>query len=309
MICIDIIGPLPLTKRGNRYILSCIDRFSRMVKLIPLETITASNIALEFKNNWILEYGTPKQILSDRGLQFTGAIFRILCKVFGIDKLFSTAYHPQTNGMVERWHRFFKGRLRTIAQDKNLDFVKGNDDWDLYYKEIEFAYNTTPNDMTGYAPYDIIYGKIVKRPSQRILSQNMNNVIENSVNTYNTENMKLSDKVKIYIKLLEKQRDILSSEIEQNMKKYDEQRKKYYDKTRKQPKHFEDGAQVVVDFGVGKTGNVQKFNINRKRAVIVDKISENVYVVRYENGKYDKINIERLYRYSGEQEDEENKEE
>ena len=264
MVAIDIIGPLPLTMKGNRYILSVIDRFSRMVKLIPLQTITAANIALEFKDNWLLQHGIPQQILSDRGSQFTGSIFHILCKVFGIDKIFTTAYHPQTNGMIERFHRFFKERLRALAQDKQLDFIKGNDVWDLYYKEIEFAYNTTPNNMTGNAPYDIIYGKIINIPSERVLKKNIDKTVEDNINAYNTENMKLSDKVKEYIELLRKQRHILLKEVQINMEKYDKQRKIYYDKNRTKPKHFKSGEQVMVDFGVGKTGNVRKMNINRQ---------------------------------------------
>jgi len=278
-----------------------------MIKLIPLQTITASNVAIEFKDHWLLQYGIPQQILSDRGSQFTGSIFQLLCKIYGIDKLFTTAYHPQTNGMIERFHRFLKERLRALAQDRQLDFINGTDDWDLYVKEIEFAYNTTPNEMTKKAPFDIIFGDTIKIPSERVLSQNIDKTVEDNVNVYNTDNMKLSTAVKQYIELLKQQRDILLSEVRQNMEKYDEQRKRYYDKHRVKPAHFMSGEQVLVDFGVGKTGNVRKMSINRKRAVIVDKLSDNAYTVQYENGKYDKINVDRLYAFpqQGEEEKEE----
>jgi len=124
IVAIDIVGPLPTTRRGNRYILTTIDKFSRFVHLIPLQTITAENIAYEFRAEYLLKYGIPKQVLSDRGSQFTGYIFKILCKLFGVKKLFTSAYHPQTNGMIERFHRFLKERLRIIASQYKLDFIK-----------------------------------------------------------------------------------------------------------------------------------------------------------------------------------------
>ena len=89
------------------------------------------------------------------------------------------------------------------------------------------------------------------------------------------------------------------------MDNYDKQRKRYYDKHRVKAKHFKSGEQVIVDFSVGKTGNVKKMSINRKRAVIVDKISDNAYTVRYDTGKYDNININRLYGFPQQEEEEE----
>ena len=83
VVHLDIVGPLPLTRNGNRYILSMLDRFSRMVKLVCLPTITASTIAMAFRNHWLLEYGSPMHILTDRGSYFTGLIFKLISKLHG----------------------------------------------------------------------------------------------------------------------------------------------------------------------------------------------------------------------------------
>ena len=141
---IDIVGPMPCTKSGNQYILTMMDRWSRMVKLIPINVCTATNIAWTIRNNWFLEYGAPINILSDRGSYFTGLIFKILTKLNGVHHLFTTSYHPQTNGRLERFHRYLKERLRIIASSKELNFLD-NHDWDGYIPSIAFSYNVTPN--------------------------------------------------------------------------------------------------------------------------------------------------------------------
>ena len=267
-------------------------------------------MAVEFRANWILKHGVPRQILSDRGSQFTGYIFRILCNLFGIKKQFTTAYHPQTNGMIERFHRFLKERLRCIAFDNELDFMKG-DDWDIFLPEIEFAYNNTKNEMTGTAPYEVIYGHILRTPSDTILKQNVQRVVEDTVDIINEKNtdspLKLSKKVRDYVKSMEQHRNVLLEEIKSNMKRYDEQRKRYFDKKRSEPTKYEKGDKVVVDTTAAKVGNKAKLNINRKRAVIIDKQNDNCYVVRYNDGKKEAVNIKRIYRFTAPQQSNNNR--
>ena len=250
------MGPLPTTRRGNRYILSTIDKFSRFVHLIPLQTITAENIAYEFRAEYLLKYGIPQQVLSDRGSQFTGYIVKILCKLFGIDKIFTTAHHPETNGMIERFHRFLKERLRIIAQEYSLDFVQ-YDDWDNYLPEIEFAYNNTPNEMTKKAPYQVIYGHILNTPINKIFNENIQHIIEDTVDTINdkSDTLKLPEKVQNYVDDLEQRTKMIISEMKQNMEKYDKYRKEYYDKNRIKPNKYKNMERVVVDVSDTVVGN------------------------------------------------------
>ena len=166
IVHMDIVGPLPMTRSGNRYILTIMDRYSRMIKLVPLAVTTASAICLAFRDNWILQYGVPDNTLTDRGSYFTGLLFRVLSKIFGFDPKFTTSYHPKTNGRLERFHRHLKQRLRVLANDLGLDFLD-SDDWDIYLPNIAFSYNITPNRMTKHSPYEIIYDDWIKLPIDR----------------------------------------------------------------------------------------------------------------------------------------------
>ncbi|MCP5016830.1 MAG: transposase family protein, partial [Ketobacter sp.] len=174
IVHMDIVGPLPRTKSGNRYILTMMDRYSRMVKCICLPIITASAIASAVRNHWLLNFGTPEYLLSDRGSYFTGFIFKLLGKLSGFNQLFTSAYHPETNGRLERFHRFLKQRLRMIAFDRNMDFLS-NHDWDNFIPNISFSYNITPNRMNKISPFDIIYGNRIKLPIERMLNRDISN--------------------------------------------------------------------------------------------------------------------------------------
>ena len=107
---IDLIGPLPEV-RGRRYILSTMDRHNRWFELTPLEKIDATTVAEAFITSWVQRYGVPASIVCDRGTQFTSALFTNLNQLLGTDLKFTTAYHPECNGLIERFHRALKSSL------------------------------------------------------------------------------------------------------------------------------------------------------------------------------------------------------
>ena len=111
---IDIVGPLPYAN-GFRYILTCVDRFTRWPEAIPIVDIRAETVADAFFSGWIARYGTPATITTDRGAQFESKLWDILCNQFGIIRNRTTSYHPQSNGMVERFHRQLKTAI--MAQE------------------------------------------------------------------------------------------------------------------------------------------------------------------------------------------------
>jgi hypothetical protein len=101
-ISIDMIGPLP---KSDNYdlILVIVDRFSKMIHLIPTKTsLSSSKLAEIYKKEvWHL-HGIPRRIISDRGPQFTSKFMKELCNALGIEQNLSTAYHPQTDGQTEQ---------------------------------------------------------------------------------------------------------------------------------------------------------------------------------------------------------------
>lgn len=101
---LDVVGPLP-PSQGFRYCLTIIDRTTRWPEAIPIPDCTAETITIAFFNVWIARYGAPATITTDRGAQFESTIFDALIKLIGSNRIKTTTYHPQSNGIIERWHR------------------------------------------------------------------------------------------------------------------------------------------------------------------------------------------------------------
>jgi hypothetical protein len=113
-IHIDLVGLLP-PSRGHTYLFTIIDRTSRWPEAIPLSSIIAVDFARVLLAGWVSQFGVPATITSDRGAQFTSSLWAGLCSLLNIQHLPTTAYHPQSNGLVERFHRRLKDALRSRA--------------------------------------------------------------------------------------------------------------------------------------------------------------------------------------------------
>ncbi|XP_037804439.1 uncharacterized protein LOC119598726 [Penaeus monodon] len=101
--------------------------------------------------------GIPREILSDRGTQFTSQLMGELYKLLGIKPLFTTPYHPSGNGRVERFHSTLKASLRKLCVDKPKD-------WHRYLIPTLFALREIPSDRTGFFAFELLYGRAVRGP-------------------------------------------------------------------------------------------------------------------------------------------------
>lgn len=99
LVAMDIVGPLPLSTNGNRYLLTFTDYVTRYCEAIPIRNQTAETVAQEFVHKIITRYGVPKRLLTDQGRNFVSSLFKGVCTLLGIQKLRTTPYHPQCNGM------------------------------------------------------------------------------------------------------------------------------------------------------------------------------------------------------------------
>ncbi|KXJ67993.1 hypothetical protein RP20_CCG006763 [Aedes albopictus] len=109
---IDIVGPLPISN-GRRYILTMIDRFSRWPEAVAIPDMTAETVAKTFVEVWVARFGTPSKLTSDQGRQFESQLMKELAILLGLERIHTTPYHPQANGMIECWHRPLKTALES----------------------------------------------------------------------------------------------------------------------------------------------------------------------------------------------------
>ena len=151
-VAIDILGPLPKTAHGNRFLLVISDRFSKLTRTIPMRTTTALAVAKAFCTHWVFSYGPPRYLLSDNGTQFTAKFFLEVCRELWIAKVFTTAYHPQTDGQVERFNRTILNALRAYV-------AKSQADWDDFTSAITYGYNSRIHASLGFAPFELVLSR------------------------------------------------------------------------------------------------------------------------------------------------------
>lgn len=113
---VDLIGPMP-PSCGYRYCLTAVDRFTRWAEAVPITDITAESVAKAFLLGWVARFGCPTDVVTDRGGQFQSALFKELSKTLGFKHCMTTAYHPQCNGLVERFHRQLKTAIMCHADN------------------------------------------------------------------------------------------------------------------------------------------------------------------------------------------------
>ena len=153
---IDIVGPLPHAN-GFRYLLTCVDRFTRWPEAIPIVDIRAETVADAFFSGWIARYGTPATITTDRGAQFESKLWDNLCNQFGIIRNRTTSYHPQSNGMVERFHRQLKATIMAHESPNS---------WTITLPAVPLGVRSAVKERLGRSAAEMIYGTTLRLPGE-----------------------------------------------------------------------------------------------------------------------------------------------
>jgi hypothetical protein len=143
--------------QGNTHILTMVDRTTRWLEAVPIASTSARSCAEAFCSSWIARFGVPDTLTTDRGAQVTSSLWNELSKLLNISHISTTAFHPQSNGMVERFHRRLKAAL--IARCSSPD-------WVAHLPWVLLSLRVTPHEKSALSPAEAVFGSALILPSQ-----------------------------------------------------------------------------------------------------------------------------------------------
>jgi hypothetical protein len=154
---IDLVGPLPTSRDGYSHLLTVVDRSTRWAEAIPLRSTSATDCADALVSGWVARFGVLAHVTSDRGRQFCSSVWDALTRRLGVKMRFTTAYHPQSNGLVERLHRHLKEALRARLAGA---------DWPQHLPWVLLGLGAAPREDSGISAAELVYGCPLSLPGQ-----------------------------------------------------------------------------------------------------------------------------------------------
>ena len=278
-VSMDILGPLPVSEKGNRYVLVVCDTFTRWIEAYPLQNQEASTIARVFVNEFVCRFGAPLQVLSDQGRNFEGRILKDACTLLHIDKSRTTSYNPKANGTCERFNRTLQNMISMYCNQNQRN-------WDEYIPQLLMAYRSTKNGSTDQTPNQMVLGRDITLPMEAVVP----NVHQPRTHVDTTE----------YVIKLQKQLRHTHELARKSLKRSVTYQKKRYDLAA-QKRKFEKGDLVWVHETVPKPGLTQKLAPLWKGPYLITKrIDDLVYMVKRGADLPSKAHhIDRLMKYRG----------
>ena len=158
-VSIDIVGPLPVDGRSNRYIVTIMDVYSRYLIAIPVKNHKAATVSRCLYESVVAYFGAPRSILSDRGTEFTSVIWESLTQMLGAKIKLTAPYYPQGNAVIERSHRTLSNMLRTMLLEKKRR------EWSSLLPSIMLYMNSMIQEKTGVSAGEILFGRSPNLPS------------------------------------------------------------------------------------------------------------------------------------------------
>jgi hypothetical protein len=232
LLGLDHIGPLPVTKNGNRYITLGCDYFTKYGDAKPSKAINAEQSARFVFDNFTCKFGMIEAIITDQSRIFESQVFRELCNLCGIKKMRTTSYHHEGLGMVERLVRTLKEILRCYVNETHSD-------WDELLSQVVFAYNTTRHNSSLTTPFEAVFGRKPVRFQDILL-----NIKRNSDFANKSE----------YLINLKRSNERIQQAINQSLEKSRRYQKNAYDKEVTCYKPFNVGDLVLLSKEAGKVG-------------------------------------------------------
>jgi len=202
-------GTPPTASKGNKFIVTVLDHFTKYAFAFPVCAHDAVTVAKHLVERVFLVYGVPVQLLSDRGAEFEGSLMTEVCSLLEIDKIRTPSYKPFTNGALKRVH----STLNTVLC-KNVS--ENQRDWDTQVAYILAAYNATEHSATGYSPNMLVYGRELRFPNELLYTD----VINHEVAPVSSIEF-VAERQLLFKKNFALARETLSSAAERSRKLYD----------------------------------------------------------------------------------------
>ena len=219
-ISMDIVGPLPKTQKGNEYILTIQDLLTKYSIGIPMVGISSAEIADAFVKRFIRRFGSPRAILTDQEANFTSSLMKKVAKRFRIKQYTTSAYHPQSNGSIERSHHVLAEYLKL--------YIENSRNWDEWVELAMFSYNTSVHEGTKFSPHELVFGHLAREPTGEVIIE------ENIEPTYAEYLTDLFNKI-----------NTVQQMARENLIKSKLRSKEYYDR-RINPQNFKTGDLVYL---------------------------------------------------------------
>ena len=228
MIGMDIVGPMKTTSRNNKYILTVIDYYTKFGEAVPLQDNQKSETICRVLEEIFSRHGMPTILLTDQGSNMESHVVAAVCKMFGLEKKHTSAYHPQCDGLVEK----FNGTLKTLLRMRlNRD---RNSEWDEHLNFALLAYRVTKSESTGVSPFELLYGRPPRLPIE--IQGDFHPVFWSPAEEHR------------YLANLRNRTDILREKVMQNLQRAQREQKRYYDRRYRTDKArpFREGDFVLV---------------------------------------------------------------
>ncbi|XP_064383224.1 uncharacterized protein LOC135348618 isoform X3 [Halichondria panicea] len=222
---IDLIGPLPITPNGSKYVVTLVDYFSKWAEAAPLPDKTAFGVAM-FLYNLFCRFGFCEVLISDQGREFVNQVNTELFRFTGTEHRVTSAYHPQTNGLTERFNQTLQTALLKYVNDSQTD-------WDYHLPAILFAYRTSKQKATKYSPFELMFCRKPVLPIQ--LELGSEGELEQSWDI---------SAIMTHARAVTKLKDDIHSKAKKNIDNAQEKDKMYYDRKHADKRVFKTGTLV-----------------------------------------------------------------
>lgn len=280
-IAVDVAGPFPVTDSGNKYFMVVMDYFTKWPEVFAIPNQEATTVASKLVEEVICRFGVPLEIHSDQGRNFESQVFKEVCEILGMHKTRTTAYHPQSDGMVERFNQTIERHLAKLVDTHQKD-------WDKRIPLFLLSYRTAVHESTKTTPAYVNFGRELRLPVDLLTGGPPNE--PQSVQDY------VSD-------LRERMQDVHTL-VRENGLQSSEKMKTRYDR-RANITGFEEGSLVWLHNLVRRKGKSPKLQAKWEGPYkVITKMNDVTYrIQRLPRGAPRIVHVDRLAKYHGSNDD------